>query len=405
MVVVVAALLVWAGSNAILANTEGSLIRIIDDPTQPGFEALVEPTPVMLVVVVDDDNELGSAVVLSLTGDRIAGAVIVPPATVVVGEGAGSGGDLDELSQGSGDQAPEVLSDRWSNEGMNGVRDGVETILNVGIKLVRVVDPTQWEALVAPVGDLVFTSPDTVTARVAIDDSERNSGSMVTFQAGEIVLRPDRVGAFLAATARAESDLNRMVRQQQFWVAWLEAVGANLQNPGVVPGETNSGLGLFVRTMAVSQIELVTLPVRTVSVPGSDATNFLPAVEQVNAVVATLIPYPVGAAPDSRLRIRILDGTGDLNNGLPAVGSLVQAGAEVATVGNATNFDFSVTQFIVAESGDLARATRLRDSLGVGEVVKSAEQASAVDVTVVLGRDALAILGGSALLEKEPDGG
>jgi hypothetical protein len=340
-----------------------------------------------------------------LTGDRTAGAVIIPPATVVVGEGAGSDEDPDDLSSGSGEQVPEILSDRWSTDGMNGVRDGVETILNVGIEQARVIDSTQWESLVAPVGDLVFTSSDTVTAEVATDGSVTNNGSTVTFQAGEIVLRPDQVGPFLAATAGAESDLNRMGRQQRFWVAWLEAVGANLQNPGVVPGESNSGLGLFVRTMAVSQIELVTLPVRTVTAPGTGDTTFLPAVEQVNTMVATLIPYPVGAAPDSRLRVRILDGTGELDNGLPAVGRLVQAGAEVATVGNATNFDFSVTQFIVAESGDLARATRLRDSLGVGEVVNSAEQASAVDVTVVLGRDALAILGGKALLEKEPDGG
>jgi hypothetical protein len=99
-----------------------------------------------------------------------------------------------------------------------------------------------------------------------------------------------------------------------------------------------------------------------------------------------------------------------LNNGLPAAPSLVEAGAEVATVGNATNFDYSTTQFIVAESGDLAWAERLRDSLGVGEVVSSAEQASAVDVTVVLGRDALESLNGRGMGvggsdDEESDGG
>jgi len=255
---------------------------------------------------------------------------------------------------------------------------------------------------VEPVGDLAITIPDAVAATVIGDDGEP---STVAFEAGAIDLSPADIGAFLAAASGAESDLNRMVRQQLVWVAWLEAVGADLQNPGVVPGESGTGLGRYVRTLAASQIELVTLPVRTVADPGSGVVGFEPADEQVNALVATLIPFPVGPVPGSRLRVRILDGTGALDNGLPAVARLVEAGAEVATVGNATNFDYSETQFIVAEFGDLDRAERLRDSLGVGEVVRSAEQASAVDVTIVLGRDALVVLGGIATVGEESDDG
>lgn len=413
----VAGLLVWAGSNAILANTEGNLIRTVDDPTQPGFEALVEPTPVMLVVVVDDDDALGSAVVLSLTGDRVAGMVFVPPATEV-GTRPAAGDDADantadaaadaDADAGVDDSvgSSPVLADLWDSGGADGVKSGVEEILNVGIGEARVVDSEQWSALLAPVGDVVVTTPDTVTVVVVTEDDDGVTGtSTVTFEAGDIVLAPDQVGPYLAASTGVESDLNRMVRQQQFWVAWLEAVGADLQVPGVVPGESDTGLGLFVRTMAASQIELVTLPVRSVTVPQTGQTRFVPAFEQVDALVATLIPFPVGAAPESRLRVRILDGTGVLDNGLPAVPRLVEAGAEVATVGNATAFDYLTTQFIVAEDGDVGRAERLRDSLGVGEVVGSAEQASAVDVTVVLGRDALEVLGGVATFGEETDGG
>lgn len=408
-VVVVAGLLVWAGSNAILASTEGNLIRTVDDPTQPGFEALVEPTPVMLLVVVDDDDALGSAVVLSLTGDRVAGMVFVPPATEVgTRSSAGDDADANTADADADDSvgSPQVLADLWDSGGADGVKSGVEEILNVGIGEARVVDSAQWTALLAPVGDVVVSIPDTVTVAVVTEDDDGVSGaSTVTFEAGDIVLAPDQVGSYLAASTVVESDLNRMVRQQQFWAAWLEAVGANLQVPGVVPGESDTGLGLFVRTMAVSQIELVTLPVRSVTVPQTGQTRFVPAFEQVDALVATLIPFPVGAAPESRLRVRILDGTGALDNGLPAVPRLVEAGAEVATVGNATAFDYLTTQFIVAEDGDVGRAERLRDSLGVGEVVGSAEQASAVDVTVVLGRDALEVLGGVATFGEEPDGG
>lgn len=407
VVIVLGGLLVWAGSNAILANTQGNLIRTVSDPAQPGYEALVEPTPVLLVVVVDDDNDLGSAVVLSLTGSRVAGVVVVPPATVVKDEGDGGDEDGDDVPGGGvGSNPPEVLADRWASDGVDGVRVSVEQIMNVGIREARVVDSAQWASLVAPVGELVVTSPDTVTANVSSADTDGQSGSStVTFEAGDIRLAPDQVGAFLAARAGAESDLNRMVRQQQVWVAWFEAVGADLQRPDVVPGESGTGLGLFVRTMAASQIELVTLPVRSAVNPDNGEGIFVPASQQVEALVANLIPFPVGAAPNSRIRVRILDGTGELTNGLPAARSLVEAGAEVATVGNATNFDYATTQFVVAESGDVQWAERLRDSLGVGEVVSSAEQASAVDVTIVLGRDALVVLSGSATVGEESDGG
>lgn len=369
-VVIVAGALVWAGSNAILGNTDGAVIRTVDDPTQPGFEALVEPTPVMLVAVVADDGSLGSAVVLSRIADGSGGVIVVPPATVV--------------NEARGD----ALAQRWQDGGLDDVVAGVEEILNVGVDESRAVDSDQWEALVAPVGGLVVVNPD------AVQSSDEGDGDPVRFAAGTITVLPGQVGDYLGATATGESDLNRMIRQQQLWASWFETVGSRLDEPGVLPGESSSGLGLFVRSLGAAQVELVTLPVRTV-VGESGEIRFVPAPQQVAETVSLLIPFPVGASPDSRLRVRVLDGTGQLDNGFPAVPALVTGGAEIATVGNATRFDYEVTQFIVAAGVDTAKVDELRRSLGVGEVVTSAEQASAVDVTVVLGLDAVDRVGGS----------
>ena len=202
-------------------------------------------------------------------------------------------------------------------------------------------------------------------------------------------LGASEVADYLDARSRSESDLNRMIRQQQFWAAWLASVGRNLADPAVVPGESDTGLGRFVRSLAAVEVEFATLPVRTTS------DGLLPEPEAVAELVARIVPFPVGASPESRVRIRILDGTGRLANGLGAVPVFVSAGAEVATLGNATTFSYSVTQFIVAADGNLAEAEELRDALGVGEIVTSSEQASAVDVTVVLGSDAVPLIGGS----------
>jgi hypothetical protein len=370
-VIIAAGVLVWAGSNAILSNTDGALIRTVDDPTQPGFEALVEPTPVMVVVVVADDGSLGSVVVLARIAAGSGGVIVVPPATVV-----------DE----AGD---DVLAQRWLNGGIDDVVAGVEEILNVGVDESRAVDSAQWEALLTPVGGVTIVNPDTVEL------ADSGNGEPVRFAAGTITVLPNQVGSYLGASAAGESDLNRMVRQQQFWASWFETVGSRSDDPDVLPGESTSGLGLFVRSLGAAQVELVTLPVRTV-VGESGDTRFIPAPEQVAQTVALLVPYPVGASPDSRLRVRVLDGTGQLDNGFPAARALVAGGAEIATVGNATRFDYAITQFIVAAEVNDAQVDELRRSLGVGEVVTSAEQASAVDVTVILGVDAIDRVGGSA---------
>ena len=365
VVVVAAVVTVRWGTSAILTNTEGNLVRTVDDPGEPGYEAIVEPTPVFVVATTTQDGDLGAALLMSLAGPASGGVIVLPPETLVEGDG-----NLD--ADGA------TLADRWESGGVDAVRQAVSSVLNVGVEESRIIDSGQWEALLAPVGALDIDNPDSVTG----------VGGKV-FRSGVVAVEPADVVTYLDARTSGESDLNRMVRQQQFWASWLSAVGRNLADPGVVPGEAETGLGRFVRSLASLEVEFATLPVRPV------ATGLAPDAAAVADLVARIVPFPVGAAPESRVRIRILDGTGRLANGLAAVPVLVAAGAEVATLGNATTFSYGVTQFIVtSESGD-ASAERLRAALGVGEIVNSSEQASAVEVTVVLGTDAVPLLGGS----------
>jgi len=369
-VVVVAAVLVWWGSEAILSSTGGTLLRTIDDPAQPGFEALVEPTPVMAVIATGDDGALGSVSLLSRTGEDAGAVVVVAPRTLAPAQ----------------DGSQRTLAESWALEGASGVRAGLGAILNVGIAEDRVVDPAQWATLIEPIGGLRIDNPDPVTF-------PGPDGQPVRFPAGSAEVVASQVGAYLAASSPGESDLARLVRLQRFWAAWLSSVGAAIADPGVIPGEADSGLGLFVRTLAGVEVELTALPVVPEAAPAG-GENFRPVADEVALLVSRLVPFPVGASPDSRLRVRILDGTGQLDNGLPAAPPLVAAGSEVATVGNATRFDYATTQFIVPPGVDEARVAALREALQFGDVVASAESASAVDVTVVLGLDAVSALGG-----------
>lgn len=362
--------LVWWGTEAILSSTGGNLLRTIDDPALPGFEALVEPTPVMAVIALDSDGALDVVSLLSLTGPTEGAVIVAAPSTLVPDEGGGR----------------RTLADAWAVDGGAGVRRDLGAILNVSIGEDRVVSADQWSGLVAPVAPLAIANTDDVSA-------SSPAGTSVRFPAGDIEVTAPDVAAYLGASSAGESALARLVRVERFWASWIAAVGERIATPGVVPGEAESGLGRFVRALAGLQVEIAALPV--VPEVGPDGGEDLrPAATDVAALVARLVPFPLGASPDSRLRVRILDGTGQLDNGLPAAPALVAADAEVATVGNATRFDYAVTQFIVPPGIDRTRVERLQAGLGVGELIDSAESASAVDVTVVLGADAIGPLGG-----------
>lgn len=404
-VVALAAALMWLGTSVILSNTDGTLIRTVDDPLQPGFEALVEPTEMMLVPVAGLDGELASVAALSVVGPGAGAVIVISPQTT--------------LAPVSPDQ---TLAQAWLDGGAQAVAVGAETILNAAATDVRLIDAQQWASLLEPVGPLVINNPDTLVAsvvalstNVADGDEDPDEGPAgvseganagpVTFDVGVLELDPNEVAAYLGASVPGESDLNRMFRQQLVWAAWLEAVGGALDNPGVVPGETGTGLGYFVRTLAAAEVELAALPVEPQPDPASGATRFVPLNNDVAAMVSRLIPFPVGASPQSRQRIRILDGTGKLANGLPAAPPLVKAGAEVATVGNAKAFDYRVTQFIVSPDARPEAVTQIVEAFRpqspvagqgapVGEVVATGDSGSAIDVTVILGEDVVAVLGG-----------
>ena len=66
------------------------------------------------------------------------------------------------------------------------------------------------------------------------------------FPAGPIALQPAQVGPYLAALNPGENELNRLNRNQLFWQAWLKQIAASTA-ADVIPGETGSGIGLFVR--------------------------------------------------------------------------------------------------------------------------------------------------------------
>jgi hypothetical protein len=356
--------LVKVGQRTVLQSTDGRVLNQVTDPAAPGFQIITEPTPTLLLVQTDATGVANGLTVMSLTGEDSGGVIFIPMTTVL--ELAGIGNiPLDAAA---------------ARAGLEGLQKAVEGVLGVGMAEVAVVDPQGWADLVAPLGSLEVENPDDV--KVAGPGGEKT----ILFPKGTITLTPADVPVYLETLSPGENDLNRLVRHQAFWEAWLRKVGTS-DDPAVVPGESSSGLGRFVRELATDRVDMGPLPVKGASIPGSDLAVYLPVDEQVTSLVAKVVPFPIGAPPGARPRVRLLDGTGTLDHGLGAVGTVVAAGGQVDQIGNADAFGAAVTTFQYSDDARLPEVERLQAAFGVGEIVKMGSELPAIDVTVILGAD------------------
>lgn len=353
-----------AGKNTVLQSTDGRVLGQVTDPAAPGWQAITDPTPTLLLVQTDAEGTATGLTVMSLTGDESGGMIFIPMTTVLQVPGVGN--------------VP--LDAAFERAGLEGLQKSVEGVLGVGMAEIAVVDPEGWADLVAPLGTLDVENLDDV--RVSAPDGTRT----VVFPTGTITLTPDQVAPYLETVSPGENGLNLLVRQQAFWDAWLRAVGTST-DAGVVPGESTSGLGRFVRELAADRVDMVPLPVTSASIPGSDLAVYLPVTEQVTSLVARLVPFPIGAPPGARPRVRLLDGTGTLDHGLGAVANVVAAGGQVDQIGNAEELGQTVTRFTYSDDARLPEIERLRAGIGVGEIVKVPSGQTAIDVTITLGAD------------------
>ncbi len=242
------------------------------------------------------------------------------------------------------------------------------------------VDRDQWAQLLAPVAPLGVDNPDDVTV-LASDGTVEAS-----FARGEVALAAGDVGPYLEARAPGENDLNRMLRHQRFWEGWMEAVAAG--DPATaVPGEQDSGLGLFVRTLATGEAAFLPLQASTYNIPGASESVFLSDEAWLASLVPAMVPFPTAPEPGSRPLVEVLDGTGTPGASLAAAGKLTAAGAVIRALGNGPTFDYVGTQILYYDPDQEDAALAMREALGAGTLELRENPDEVVTVTVILGTD------------------
>jgi hypothetical protein len=361
MVVLVAlgAGLVVVGLDRVRGSTAGTYVDATLQPDEPGYVALVTPTPTMVLLQTDAEGGLAGVALLALRAEDDGGSVVLIPVA----------------TQAPFAEEGTSLSDVFADAGAETVATQLELMLNIAVGDTVELDADGWGSLVAPVGSVSLVLPTPVG----------------DFPAGQVDLDADDVGTFLTARQPDESELARVDRQELFWTEWLPLVGAG--GDDALPGESDVGIGRFVRGLAAGDFEVEALPVAQAQ-PAAEELFEL-SDELATALIAREVPFPQEPSAGSRVRVRLLNGTDEPDLAARAAGSLVAAGAEIALSGNADSFDEPETRIIYGRSRLRPEANNLRDALGVGvveqddaESVEPADEADRIDVTVVLGADA-----------------
>lgn len=349
--------LAWVGFRVVLDTTAGQVVDPELDPSEPGYEAFLEPTPVAALVGVDGANALSWVTVLVLggPGERGGAVLFVPPTTLA-----------DEAT---------TLAGSWASGGQPALTASLGGLLAAGFTDVVVVAPERVAELVGPVSPLRIALPE--------DVGELEAGAAALDGPGAAQLLVERAGG--------ESDLARMARHELVWRAWLDAVAAS-PDPGAVPGEASAGIGRYVRGLAAGDVTFDVAPVEQVEpVDGPTAGDeiFEPDARELRALVADRVPFPVSATPGGRPRVRVLDAVGQPGLSLRVGRDAARAGGQVVVVGNADRFGATSSRVVYFEASFADAARRIGAALGVLELeqLPGPNPNDAVDLTVVVGAD------------------
>lgn len=294
--------------------------------------------------------------------------------TVLAAGPTGEGGSVVFLPPGSMVEVPsfglQALRDAYSDGGLQLLQLSVENLLGISFDAVVAVGPTQLAAAVGPDGVLTVDVPS------AIESVAADGRVQVLWAAGEQAVAPDEAAAFLEARGTG-SDLDRLVRHQRFWEAWLAALD----------GDEPKALGAaspVVAGLSQGDVRYDVLPVQALA---GESDLWSVQGDELAELVRRIAPEASPA--EARIRVQLLNGTGEPGVAADILPLLVPAGVTVDLTGNADRFDYATTQVVFYDDADRASADAVRAALGVGEVVKSLTPLSVVDVTVVVGADLL----------------
>ncbi|MBT5139817.1 MAG: LytR C-terminal domain-containing protein [Acidimicrobiaceae bacterium] len=360
----IAVLLLWeAGTKAVLDSTDGEELAVVTDPAAPGFEAFVDPTPTMLLVHTDG-GQLSGVTVLSQTALDNGGTAVLLSADLLV--------EVDGV-------AAAYLREAYTAGGADAVETLVAELFGFGF-LERVeLDSSQlreWMRLVEPVP---FNLLDDLLQINEAGDTE------VWLSRGRKDLDGELAAQIYGFTNSGESDANRIERQLDLWVSWLDAIGrADDLAAATLPFD--DGLSPFLRSLGGGSAEVSILAADVVTDAEGESFLMLNAsqLDRVAEIAEAIVPVPIAPPLSERSTVRLLNGTDNPEIRDEAMELLIELEITIGVIGNALEFGVQQTSVTYHRAQAQADADRVAAVLGtVATLVENLDQP--VDLTIVIG--------------------
>lgn len=358
-----AVFLLWReGTKAVLDSTDGTVLEIVTDPGQPGYEVFVDPTPTMLVVHLDDGELVGLTVFAATLLDNGGHAVLV-------------GADV----ASDGIDGP-TFAQRWRTGGMDAVERDLGAMFGFGFVETDAIETPELAQL------LSLSEPFPINLLDPLVEVNEDGRTMVFLRAGGQQLDGDAGAELYRWRNPSEFEANRTERQLDLWKSWLAMVGS-AADPLSVTLPHDFGLSPFLRAFAAGRADLQILPVVPESGEAEAAVYSLDdrGREWLADMSDRMVPLRISPIGFPIPTLRLLDGTGDpavRDSALEALADL----SEIRVLGNTAEFGVAATVVTHHRAEAAAAASLIAKELGA-QVVFSDEPDQPVDLTVVIGTD------------------
>ncbi len=317
-----------AGVRAVLDSRSGSFVEEVG-PGEAGWVALVEPSSVTVVVEQYETRTTGVTLIVHRPG-AVGGAVVVIPGNATVGD------------ESVGDIAPEEVASVLA-----------ET-LKLRIDESVFLDESTWPELL---GETTYVVSNT-------DEAQTSSGE--TFAVGDVAVNGGNVAAFVGSTSESAELTVLMARRILLWSAMVDS-----------PADSEHLVVVKISELAKGESEIFGYPV--------DQNKLVIDDQSAADLVGRVVPFPAGGEDHHRIRLRVLDRTGEAD--LATITSeLAAAGFEIVEMGNAEEFGDGPSELVVPSEWTGPDVTILTEYVGVESVVEQVSQPESV-ATLLIGDD------------------
>ena len=345
----------------------------------------IPDTPAALVAALGEGGQLSHLFVATLDASGVGGTVVLLPIGAAT-ETAAS--ETDDAGDTTDPQVPQRLADVYATEGLGGLANEVQGLLDVSFVAVGALGRAELVGILSPLGGVdVLLDRDVVT--VAVDGTPTKLAT-----AGEASYTVDRVVDILLARRANEKESVRFARHREVWNGIVKRVGAGLD---IAPEVDTTPAGLvdatnFMRRVlggAVQVWQLSASPVLDKTLNPKRLDMYSLDRPEVVMVFASIAPSALSGA-DLPVAVLLDSPFNDPVVSRAAVAALLEAGIGVGAMREISARESEST--VIEADGDAAAALAalLDGSLGPVETKEWPAKIVGLDAAITLGADFVA---------------